>query len=64
MKMAHRINLNLTQPGKRNDYHKMLKPVFIDMHLELHEKLVQNVGKALNHTKKRLHEAELVNEIL
>lgn len=38
----------------------MMKPIYMDVHLELHGRLVKNVGKVLSHTKKRLHEAEMV----
>eukprot|EP01035_Chromulina_nebulosa_P028414 gene28414-37510_t len=37
----------------------MMKPIYMDVHLELHGRLVQNVGQVLSHTKKRLHEAEM-----
>ena len=37
-----------------------MKPIYMDMHLELHARLVNNVKKNLSKTKKRLHEAELV----
>jgi len=45
----------------RRIYIMSLKPIYMDAHLELHEQLVKNVGRNLTHTKKRLHEAELVH---
>ncbi|RYH07824.1 hypothetical protein EON65_41380, partial [archaeon] len=37
-----------------------LKPVFMDVHLEFHETLINKVGKTLAKTKRQLHDTELI----
>lgn len=37
-----------------------VKPVSLEMELDYHERLLQTVGKSIQQTKKRLHDAELI----
>eukprot|EP01039_Chlorochromonas_danica_P009153 gene9153-10104_t len=37
-----------------------LRPIFMDIHLDYHDQLINKVGKALSKTKKQLHDTELI----
>eukprot|EP01031_Cornospumella_fuschlensis_P025992 gene25992-31386_t len=54
-----KIDLELLDVGGHKVTPK-LKPVFMDVHLEFHETLINKVGKTLAKTKKQLHETELI----
>lgn len=59
MKKVHISDVETMQFGRLKRADK-LKPVFMDVHLDFHEQLVNKVGRTLARTKKQLHDTELL----